>query len=61
MFIILKWSLEGDVALISIDYGDQSLRLDNHELSRGKKSVRLSLKEFEVLKNLMPLHKSADK
>jgi DNA-binding response OmpR family regulator len=44
---------QGEVVLNSIEYGDLSLRLDNHELSRGEKSVRLSLKEFEVLKNLM--------
>jgi DNA-binding response OmpR family regulator len=44
---------QGEVALDSIEYGDLSLRLDNHELSCGNKSVRLSLKEFEVLKILM--------
>jgi DNA-binding response OmpR family regulator len=44
---------QGEVTLDAIEYGDLSLRLDNHELSRGDKSVRLSLKEFEVLKNLM--------
>jgi DNA-binding response OmpR family regulator len=44
---------QGEVALNSLDYGDLSLRLDNHGLSCGEKSVRLSLKEFEVLKILM--------
>jgi DNA-binding response OmpR family regulator len=44
---------QGEVVLDCIEYGDLSLRLDNHELSCGEKSVRLSLKEFEVLKNLM--------
>jgi DNA-binding response OmpR family regulator len=44
---------QGEVALNSMEYGDLSLRLDNHELSCNNKSVRLSLKEFEVLKILM--------
>jgi DNA-binding response OmpR family regulator len=44
---------QGEVALNAVDYGDLSLRLDNHELSCAGKSVRLSLKEFEVLKILM--------
>jgi DNA-binding response OmpR family regulator len=43
----------GEVALDSLEYGDISLRLDNHELSRGGKSVRLNLKEFEVMKILI--------
>jgi DNA-binding response OmpR family regulator len=44
---------QGEVTLDCIEYGDLSLRLDNHELSCGGKSVRLSLKEFEVIKILM--------
>jgi DNA-binding response OmpR family regulator len=44
---------QGEVTLSSIEYGDLSLRLDSHDLSCGGKSVRLSLIEFEVLKNLM--------
>jgi DNA-binding response OmpR family regulator len=47
---------QGEVALNALDYGDLSLRLDNHELSCGSKSVRLSLKEFEVIKMLMVNH-----
>ncbi|MDR0951829.1 MAG: response regulator transcription factor [Oscillospiraceae bacterium] len=44
---------QGEVTLDCIECGDLSLRLDNHELSSGSRSVRLSLKEFEVLKILM--------
>jgi DNA-binding response OmpR family regulator len=44
---------QGEVALDAVEYGDLSLRLDNHELSCKDKSLRLSLKEFEVLKILM--------
>jgi DNA-binding response OmpR family regulator len=44
---------QGEVALNTLDFGDLTLRLDNHELSCADKSVRLSLKEFEVLKILM--------
>jgi DNA-binding response OmpR family regulator len=47
---------QGEVTLDSLSYGDLSLRLDNHELTCGNKSVRLSLKEFEVLKILMINH-----
>jgi DNA-binding response OmpR family regulator len=44
---------QGEVTLDVITYGDLSLRLDNHELSCGGKSMRLSLKEFDVLHILM--------
>jgi DNA-binding response OmpR family regulator len=44
---------QSEVTLDSIEYGDLSLRLDNHDLSCKNKTVRLALKEFEVLKILM--------
>jgi DNA-binding response OmpR family regulator len=44
---------QGEVALNTLEFGDLSLQLDNHELSCFDKSVRLSLKEFDVLKILM--------
>jgi DNA-binding response OmpR family regulator len=47
---------QGEVTLDSLSSGDLSLRLDNHELTCGNKSVRLSLKEFEVLNILMINH-----
>jgi DNA-binding response OmpR family regulator len=44
---------QGEIVLESLEYGDLNLRLDNHELLCKNKSVRLNLKEFEVLKLLM--------
>ncbi|MDR0984547.1 MAG: response regulator transcription factor [Ruminococcus sp.] len=44
---------QGEIALESLEYGDLILRLDSHELFCKNKSVRLNLKEFEVLKLLM--------
>jgi DNA-binding response OmpR family regulator len=44
---------QGEIVLEVMEYGDLTLRLDNHELSCKDKSVRLSLKEYEVLKLLM--------
>ncbi|MDR1003091.1 MAG: response regulator transcription factor [Oscillospiraceae bacterium] len=44
---------QGEIVLEVMEYGDLTLRLDNHELSCRDKSVRLSLKEYEVLKLLV--------
>jgi DNA-binding response OmpR family regulator len=44
---------QGEVTLNTLDFGDLSLQMDNHELLCRDKSVRLSLKEYEVLKILM--------
>ncbi len=44
---------QGEVALETLSFADLALDLRTHDLRRGPKSVRLSLKEFEVLRLLM--------
>mgnify|MGYP002591541674 FL=1 len=44
---------QGEVALEELSFHDLVLELSTHDLRRGEKSVRLSLKEFEVLKILL--------
>ncbi|MGI6199277.1 MAG: response regulator transcription factor [Christensenellales bacterium] len=44
---------QGEMSLETLSFGDLALNLTNHELSRQGKSVRLSLKEFGVLRLLM--------
>ena len=44
---------QGAVMLDEANFGDLTLDLNTHDLSRGTKSVHLSGKEFEVLKLLM--------
>lgn len=44
---------QGEVMLERLSFGDLTLDLSNNELSCGNKSVRLSFKEFEILKILM--------
>lgn len=44
---------QGEVSLETLCFGDLTLNLTNHDLSRAGRSVRLSLKEFEVLRLLM--------
>ena len=44
---------QGEVSLETLSFGDLTLNLTNHDLSRQGKSVRLSLKEFGVLRLLM--------
>lgn len=44
---------QGEVALEEMTFGDLKLELSTHTLSCGVKSVRLSPKEFDVLKLLM--------
>jgi DNA-binding response OmpR family regulator len=46
----------GELVLDILEYGDLSLRVDNHALSCKDKSVHLSVKEYEVLELLM-IHK----
>lgn len=49
---------QGEVALEELSFHDLVLELSTHDLRRGEKSVRLSLKEFEVLKILLSNPKS---
>lgn len=49
---------QGEVALEELSFGSLVLELSTHDLRRGEKSVRLSLKEFEVLRILMSNPKS---
>ena len=44
---------QGEVALEELTFSNLILELSTHDLRRGEKSVRLSQKEFEVLKILM--------
>lgn len=44
---------QGEVALEEMTFADLRLELGTHTLSRGEKSVRLSPKEFDLLKLLM--------
>lgn len=44
---------QGEVALDEMTFDDLALDLSTHDLRRESKSVRLSLKEFEVLQILM--------
>lgn len=44
---------QGEVALETLTFADLALDLGTHDLIRGPKSVRLSHKEFEVLRLLM--------
>lgn len=44
---------QGEVAMETLTYGDLTLNLANYTLEKGGKSVRLGMKEFEVLRLLM--------
>ncbi|MDD2956295.1 MAG: response regulator transcription factor [Oscillospiraceae bacterium] len=44
---------QGDVVLEEMAFGDLTLNLSTHILTRGAKSVNLGFKEFEVLRLLM--------
>ncbi len=44
--------------LDALRYGDLELAVDTHDLRCGARAVRLSLKEFEVLRMLMANPKS---
>jgi DNA-binding response OmpR family regulator len=44
---------QGEVVFESLSFGDVKLDLDSCELSRGAKSIRLSKKEFGIMKILM--------
>ena len=44
---------QGEVILNELQFEDLVLNLSNYTLSKGEKSVRLGLKEFEILKLLM--------
>lgn len=44
---------QGSVIFESIDAGDVSLQLENHELARNGKSIHLSKREFALAKMLM--------
>lgn len=49
---------QGEVVLDALRYGDLELAVDTHDLRCGARAVRLSLKEFEVLRMLMANPKS---
>ena len=44
---------QGEIVLDVLQYGDLELSVDTHDLKCSARSVRLSLKEFEVLRILM--------
>jgi two-component system OmpR family response regulator len=44
---------QGEVVFESLSFGDVKLDLDSYELSRAAKSIRLSKKEFGIMKILM--------
>lgn len=44
---------QGEIAMETLSFGDLTLNLSAYTLSNGGKSVRLGLKEFEVLRLLM--------
>ena len=43
----------GEVILDEMSYGDLTLRLDAYQLCRKERSVRLSIREFEIMRLLM--------
>ena len=43
----------GEVILDEMSYGDMTLRLDAYQLCRKERSVRLSIREFEIMRLLM--------